>query len=507
MPGLGFIRLRWYVKPALDILRQMVINALSDLHEAISVGRTLTIVGAGMSWEVSENKLALWSGLLENGLRRCIETDPRLRGDWQDTVRAHLDAGRMLLAADLIVAGLGGQHSGEFTSWLRVTMKSITPTSPGAIRALYELDTPIATTNYDSLLERITGFEPLTWSATAAQLRDWACGSGHILHLHGYWSDPGSIVMTTASYERVRDCAPLQQALRSLAFRHSFLLIGFGGGVLDPHFSYLRKWIRDQYGGSGYSHYRLVRETEYSDALTLHRESADNIRLVTYSENLGVGIRGICANNSGLDFERPAVIRPANDADIHHIYELDKNVFDEDDLINPDVFRMWQLTMSREGGTVFWVSECNFQPGAIDGYYGLLFLKASTLERFKAGEIREDLFTESDLCRLETIHEQREVLIFSVVSTAPPRSAGPRQLVRHLAENLYGQSTSGSLEFAYTCAATDAGKKTLTHLVDEGIATIWQAAAENRADKHPLYRLQINSDAFAAWNQAISRAR
>jgi hypothetical protein len=480
---------------------------MRDLQDAMLDRRVLAIVGAGMSAYTSGgNRLAVWSGFLAEGVTRCLEANPGLRDDpWHAAVREALAREDYLTAGDLVVQALGGQRSGRFASWLRATAKALEPVEPAGLRVLLSLDIPIATTNYDGLIERVTGLDHLTWSASPDRLRDWACSGGHVLHMHGYWDAPESIVMTNESYARIERARGQREVLRSLATRHSFLLLGFGAGLADPHFTSIRRWLRRHYGSS-YSHFRLVPEGAREDAARFHHEEGDHIQVVGYSGSLADGLRALSADNLGSVIDSRITIRPATDSDIEKIWALDAAVFTEEDLIPASTFRTWQTHLAGFGGSAFWVADSASESGSLEAYYGLLFIAPHRLEQFKAGEIAEDQFAASDLCTPEQALEQREALIFSAVSAAPKGSSARRQLVRNLSERLRFYASEGQLEVAYTCAATVDGARLLNHLAAEGMATLW-SSADGRADRHPIYRFEFTDESFQRWNELLPRIR
>jgi len=138
------------------------------------------------------------------------------------------------------------------------------------LEALSELDVPIATTNYDGLIEEVTGLEPVTWRDRNRVQRVIRGDEAGGLHLHGFWGDPQSVVLGVRSYDDVVSDPHAQATLRALAIVKSFLLVGFGAGLTDPNFGALREWMREALPGAEYRHFRLAREGEVAATVAQH---------------------------------------------------------------------------------------------------------------------------------------------------------------------------------------------------------------------------------------------
>ena len=54
-------------------------------------------------------------------------------------------------------------QGGEYGRWLRETVGALRIECSDVITALKDLDVPIATTNYDSLIEQVTGLQSVSW--------------------------------------------------------------------------------------------------------------------------------------------------------------------------------------------------------------------------------------------------------------------------------------------------------------------------------------------------------
>lgn len=61
---------------------------LADLRERIANGRVVAIVGAGVAMATTDgNRIASWTGLLEDGVQRCEQVVPGLPTGWGSIVK------------------------------------------------------------------------------------------------------------------------------------------------------------------------------------------------------------------------------------------------------------------------------------------------------------------------------------------------------------------------------------------------------------------------------------
>jgi tetratricopeptide (TPR) repeat protein len=239
---------------------------LEDLQQQIIRREVIAIVGAGVSIGTTRDPIASWTGLLRNGISRCeIIGAPRPYSGWGDQQRAALDIGQLdelLLIASLIEGRLGGRNGGEYRRWLRETVGTLRATDRAVLEALNELGVPLATTNYDGLIEEVTGLPSVTWRDGARVQRMIRGDEPGILHLHGYWQQPDSVVLGIRSYDQVLGDAHAQTVQSALALMKGFLFVGCGAGLADPNFSALRRLMRNVLASAEYRHFRLCRDDE-----------------------------------------------------------------------------------------------------------------------------------------------------------------------------------------------------------------------------------------------------
>jgi tetratricopeptide (TPR) repeat protein len=250
--------------------------------ELAASGRGLVVVGAGVAIAATagtaEAALASWDGLLRHGIDHCVRF-ARKDEAWAAGLRARLaapTAAALLAVAGEVCAALDAPGLGELGRWLQDTAGSFRAGRRAELEALRDLGLPLVTTNYDRLLEEVTGLSAATWQ-DAAVVEDLLRGKPPraVLHLHGYWERPDSVILDPAAYRRAGPV--VQELLKALRLSHTLLFVGCGEGLADPNWSALREWSREILAGSRWRHFRLCRTGELAG---LEREHPPAERLL-----------------------------------------------------------------------------------------------------------------------------------------------------------------------------------------------------------------------------------
>ena len=243
-----------------------------DLRRLIAEQQVLVIVGSGVSIAATHNAAAAsWSGLLQLGVQQCGKLHPQPDAAWtkrEQRLQAEIDSGEladMLGAAEKIAQKLGAPNGPEFRLWLEETVGALPLHDLSLLEALRDLDLPLATTNYDDLLTRITGRPAVTWREPAKVSRILQGQAEGILHLHGHWEQPDSVVLGIRAYEQVRQAPHTQAVIRALAMTKSLLFIGCGDGLSDPNFRPFLSWLGDVNAQNLGRHFRLARNHEVAE--------------------------------------------------------------------------------------------------------------------------------------------------------------------------------------------------------------------------------------------------
>jgi tetratricopeptide (TPR) repeat protein len=265
---------------------------LADVKAEIAEsGRALVVVGTGVSLAAMAGTaaagLASWDGLLRHGIEHCTRFGGRDEA-WAAALRSRLEPPEteaLLAVAGEVCGALAAPGLGEFGRWLQDTVGSFRAAHQKELRALRDLGLPLATTNYDGLLEEATGLPAATWQDTSV-IDDLVRGKPPraILHLHGYWERPDSVILDPGVYRRAEPV--VQELLRVLRRSHTLLFVGCGGGLADPNWSSLLRWCREILAASRYRHFRLCRTVELPD---LERQHPPDERLFPVAYGAGFG--------------------------------------------------------------------------------------------------------------------------------------------------------------------------------------------------------------------------
>lgn len=123
---------------------------------------------------------------------------PKPRPGWKDRVEWLVEQGDtqdLLAVASQLERRLVGR---QFDDWLLETVGSLQPLYPRLIQAISRLGIPVATTNYDTLITDITHRQAVTWW-DSLPIDNWLNGrDDRILHLHGVFSRPNTVVLGLA---------------------------------------------------------------------------------------------------------------------------------------------------------------------------------------------------------------------------------------------------------------------------------------------------------------------
>ena len=240
---------------------------LEELKTAIAAGKTLVVCGAGVSVQASGGKAPGWKKLIETGLveARKVSADT----PWVEAARAYLKSTNTddwLNAADIVQEKLEGPDGGPYKAFLKRQFGSLTASEPTILENLKRLTGPknrFATTNYDDILRKSLSFDPIPWNrpdAVASCLKGERNG---VLHLHGHWEDPTSVVFSRRDYDRIQQ-RPEAQFLQQLA-AHNFTLLFVGcstSGLADENVGKLLRWFQKYWTGLATRHFALVLEGE-----------------------------------------------------------------------------------------------------------------------------------------------------------------------------------------------------------------------------------------------------
>ncbi len=253
--------------------------------------RLVVVVGAGISLGATGLPHASWTGLLKHGINYLVQG--QIQKQWGIRLEQSLEESfspfnlkKTLQHAELVEQALNTPDPTAFAEWLTSGFSSFKAKENrqdtlDALRDLQEAGALILTTNYDSLLSDITHSPPVTWEEHHDFLRVMTRQKPGILHVHGHWQRPSSIVLGRSSYDRVVADDDFQQLFSSLWLEYSWLYVGCGDGLDDPNLGRLLEWGK-RWGESAMPDYFLAREDK-AEEIESRAEKPKNLASIGYS--------------------------------------------------------------------------------------------------------------------------------------------------------------------------------------------------------------------------------
>jgi hypothetical protein len=244
-------------------LTQELEGALAEYPEQV-----LVIAGAGVARASDPSSpAASWTGLLATGVERRRERCPQLEENWFKVTTDLIEEGKanapsLVMAATRIEKALTAVHAGQYGAWLTDTVGRLTPRDHRVIRSLLDWQTRIATLNYDNLFEIVGNLPAVTWLQPDRALRTLRGMVPGVLHLHGHFWWPESVVFGERTYENIRRDPTAQSLLRSIFTLHTVVFVGCGGTTADPNFEGLWAFCKESLALNQLSHFHLVKTEE-----------------------------------------------------------------------------------------------------------------------------------------------------------------------------------------------------------------------------------------------------
>lgn len=262
-----------------------VMMSKEDLRKELEAGRVLFVIGTGVSFGATKrNPLASWPGLIESGIAECEQhagTTAKQASPFRLMLQPDvIDTDNLITAAEFVTRKLGGMKDGTFKAWLRKSVGGLRAEYREVLEALRDLPGVLATTNYDDLLEDVTGLREVTWRQKNEVELVLNRQEKGIVHLHGHWRDSESVVLGIRSYEAVLHDPHAQTMLRGILATKTVVFVGCGEGLADPNFGALLNWARPVFSESERTHYRLALEREVDVLRAYHK--GDRIKVVAY---------------------------------------------------------------------------------------------------------------------------------------------------------------------------------------------------------------------------------
>lgn len=258
-------------------------HLVDHLKQHIASGHVVVVVGTGVSVATCENQqvegfqVATWTGLLKHGVHFCQHTESVLEADEAQLLEMQINLGKtdfLISAAEFVTERLRGKRLGAFRGWLKESIGKLAPTQPDIIQTLASWPAKLATLNYDRLLEAVTSRPPITWQDRDKIEDVLRYGGDAVIHLHGYFDQPDSVILGLSSYAKVTNDPHTQAVLQLFTLDRTLLFVGCGGTFQDPNFSRLIEWGREALKDSTARHFVLCQESEKAKFVELQETAS-----------------------------------------------------------------------------------------------------------------------------------------------------------------------------------------------------------------------------------------
>lgn len=247
------------------------VEFFDNIREAARQGKLVVVFGTGSSIALTEGRFPQlsWRGLIQDGFAYALEKGKMSSAQvaaWSELLDSN-DMDELLGSAEFVGRKLEGPIGILYARWLERAFAKVCSSSErmsSAIRAVVQIGTPIATLNFDTLLEEVTDLTSLHMNDPRGIIEWMQRDRAGVFHLHGVWSQPDTCVLGIRDYHAAINDDARQLIQRALASFSKLLFVGCGDTFADPNFSALVQWLRKTLGGASIEHYALVSKPELS---------------------------------------------------------------------------------------------------------------------------------------------------------------------------------------------------------------------------------------------------
>jgi hypothetical protein len=184
---------------------------INQVLESARRGELVVVCGSGLSMGLTNGAMPAlsWRGLIKNGFEYAVtkgKIAAKQADSWQ-MQRESADIDELLSAAEFLGRKLDSPNGHLYARWLKSVFEGVQPSNKLLEKAVNQIclaKIPIATLNYDHLLESCTGMTAINHGDTP-KIAEWVRSNGNssvgVYHLHGSWDVPASCVLGIRDYE------------------------------------------------------------------------------------------------------------------------------------------------------------------------------------------------------------------------------------------------------------------------------------------------------------------
>lgn len=273
---------------------------LDQVKRAIEGGvKPLIICGAGTTTYATDGAAPTWRSLIQSGVKRALDRNAKEQA-WSAYASERLLTNNVkdwLAVADEVMPRLGGHDGVEMSIWLKEQLANLEIKKSDLYEAIFRLNCPVATTNYDTLLTKFSGRSAVSWANSDLAAKIIRGDDDSILHLHGIYSLPESVILGQTSYNAIsaNHNNNLVRTFQSIANPTIFIGCGWDG-ISDSDFTNIGDLI------SGISSAEQRRFWFVKNGVAeASQNTSNNLLIVEYGENysdLPGFIDGLLQNNN-----------------------------------------------------------------------------------------------------------------------------------------------------------------------------------------------------------------
>lgn len=256
---------------------------LEQLKGLLKEDKVIPVVGAGVSFAAAG--LPGWKGTIQNGLayasaRRLADNSTLIKAE------GFLNDNKLTDGANLMKQILNAPGH-PFADWLEDLFGNVETASSDLIDSINNLSAPIIlTTNYDDLLyakNKVYNKKIYDWSQHEETTRALIKKNELLLHLHGIYSKPKTIILSSDDYISLNREMGYKTVLQKLWSEYHFLFIGCSrDGVMDEDFSTIFKFLNEWFPGVPHSHFILMQESELEKGVHIPLAKEANVQAISY---------------------------------------------------------------------------------------------------------------------------------------------------------------------------------------------------------------------------------
>ncbi len=228
-----------HLSPSGETLRQLVTDR-----------EVVVVVGAGVALAASGNapQAGMW-GFLQSGVLWSEQNLAGLDQGWGERMRASLDSGDRVDQLT-VMSQLDYRLRGEDRQrWFEDSFGALSVVDRTLIETLQDLDAPLVTTNFDGLIEDVTGWPAVTWRDTVQIERILRGEEKGVVHLHGYWRQPDSVLLEMRSYDMALGAGQVRALRRAFRGRSDFAFLFLGyAPALDANGETVPDYLQRTFG-------------------------------------------------------------------------------------------------------------------------------------------------------------------------------------------------------------------------------------------------------------------